>query len=102
MAAKRGAMKPLSGKLAQVRAARVQMKVGNVDRTLVVVESEELLEGQKRGIAVALRKAKAELSKLDLRVEAKRSSGSSLEQPLRKALAREHLWSVVVTESGGE
>ena len=65
MAAKRGAMKPLTGKLAQVRAARVQAKVGNLDRTLVVVESQELLEGQKRGIAVALRKAKAELSKLD-------------------------------------
>src|SRR5207249_1211741 len=63
MAAKRGAMKPLTGKLAQVRAARVQAKVGNLDRTLVVVESQELLEGQKRGIAVALRKAKAELSK---------------------------------------
>ena len=58
MAAKRGAMKPLTGKLAQVRAARVQAKVGNLDRTLVVVESQELLEGQKRGIAVALRKAK--------------------------------------------
>jgi hypothetical protein len=35
--------------------------VGKLDRTLVVVESEELLEGQKRGIAVALRKAKVEL-----------------------------------------
>ena len=102
MAAKRGAMKPLSGKLAQVRAARVQMKVGNLDRTLVVVESQELLEGQKRGIAVALRKAKAELSKLDRRVEAKRISRSSLEQRVRKTLAREHLWRFVVTEIGGD
>ncbi len=91
MAAKRGAMKPLSGKLAQVRAARVQAKVGNLDRTLVVVESQELLEGQKRGIAVALRKAKAELSKLDRLVETKRISRSSLEQRIRKTLAREHL-----------
>src|SRR6266567_2370723 len=65
MAAKRGAMKPLTGKLAQVRAARVQTKVGNLDRTLVVVESDELLEGQKRGIAAALRKAKGELTKLE-------------------------------------
>src|SRR3989441_3736725 len=44
MATKRGAMKPLTGKLAQVRAARVQAKVGNLDRTLVVVDSQELLE----------------------------------------------------------
>src|SRR5207249_1181943 len=102
MAAKRGAMKPLTGKLAQVRAARVQAKVGNLDRTLVVVESQELLEGQKRGIAVALRKAKAELSKLDRLVKTKRISRSSLEQRIRKTLAREHLWRFVVTEIGGD
>jgi transposase len=102
MAAKRGAMKPLTGKLAQVRAARVQAKVGNLDRTLVVVESQELLEGQKRGIAVALRKAKAELSKLDRLVKANRISRSSLEQRIRKTLAREHLSRFVVTEIGGD
>src|SRR5213594_1411983 len=102
MAAKRGAMKPLTGKLAQVRAARVQAKVGNLDRTLVVVESQELLEGQKRGIAVALRKAKAELSKLDRLVKTKRISRSSVEQRIRKTLAREHLSRFVVTEIGGD
>src|SRR5881396_883445 len=102
MAAKRGAMKPLTGKLAQVRAARVQAKVGNLGRTLVVVESQELLEGQKRGIAVALRKAKAELSKLDRLVKTKRISRSSLEQRIRKTLAREHLSRFVVTEIGGD
>ncbi|MCY0858780.1 transposase [Cupriavidus sp. D39] len=47
MAAQRGAMKPLSGKLSEVRAARVRTTVGELDRTLVVVESQELLEGQK-------------------------------------------------------
>src|SRR5437870_279666 len=99
-AAKRGAMKWLTGKLAQVRAARVQAKVGNLDRTLVVVESQELLEGQKRG--VALRKAKAELSKLDRLVKTKRISRSSLEQRIRKTLAREHLSRFVVTEIGGD
>ena len=41
---------------AQVRAARLDTQVGDLKRTLVVVESEELLLGQKRGIAVALRK----------------------------------------------
>jgi len=90
MAARRGAMKPLTGKLTRVRAARVQAKVGNLDRTLVVVESQELLEGQKRGMAVALRKAKVELSKLDRLVKTKRITRSSLEQRIRKTLAREH------------
>jgi transposase len=102
MAAKRGAMKPLTGKLAQVRAARVQAKVGNLDRTLVVVESQELLEGQKRGIAVALHKAKAEFSKLERLVKAKRISRNSLEQRIKKTLGREHLSRFVVTEIGGD
>ena len=101
MAAKRAAMKQLTGKLAHVRAARVRAKVGKLDRTLVVVESQELLKGQKRGIAVALRKAKTELSKLDRLVAAKRISRSGLEQRIKKTLAREHLTSFVVTEIGG-
>src|SRR6202161_950364 len=84
VAAQRGAMKALTGKLAPVRAARVEGKVGNLDRTLVVVESQELREGQQRGIAVALRKAKGELSKLDRLVKTKRISGSSLEERVRK------------------
>lgn len=102
MAAKRGAMKPLTGKLARVRAARVQAKVGNLDRTLVVVESQELLEGQKRGIAVALRKAKVELSKLERLAKMKRISRTVLEQRIRKTLGREHLSRFVVTEIGGD
>jgi hypothetical protein len=51
MAARRGAMQPLSGKLSGVRAARMRAQVGEVDRTLVVVESQELRQGQKRGRA---------------------------------------------------
>ena len=102
MAARRGAMKPLTGKLAPVRTARMQAKIGNLDRTLVVVESQELLEGRKRGIAVALRKSKAELSKLDRLVKAERISRSSLEQRIRKALGREHISRFVVTEVGGD
>ena len=76
MAAQRGAMKPLSGKLSEVRAARDRLQVGTLDRTLVVVESQELLAGQKRGIAVALRKAKEELGKLERLIEAGRISRS--------------------------
>jgi len=46
MAEQRGAMKPLSGKLGEVLAARVRTAVGELDRTLVVVERQELLAGQ--------------------------------------------------------
>ncbi len=101
MAAQRGAMKRLSGKLSHVRAARMQAKVGELDRTLVVVESQELLEGQKRGIAVRLRKAKTELRKLDRLVQAGRIQRSSLTRRVQKALSREHLSSFVVVNIGG-
>ena len=101
MAARRGAMQRLSGKLSEVRAARLRTAVGALDRTLVVVESEELLQGQKRGIAVALRKAKLELRKLERLTQTGRISGSSLAHRVKKALAREHLSSFVVTTIAG-
>jgi hypothetical protein len=102
MAARRGAMKPLPGKLSQVRAARMRAQVGTLDRTLVVVESQELLQGQKRGIAVALRKAKAELCTLERLTQAGRLTRGSLERRAQKALAREqHLSSFVVMTIGG-
>jgi len=101
MAARRGAMKALSGKLKDVRAARMRTKVGDLDRTLVVVESQELLQGQKRGIAVALRKAKVELRKLERLTQTGRIQRGPLERRLQKALAREHLSTFVVTTIGG-
>jgi len=101
MAALRGAMKPLSGKLSDVRAARVRTSVGELDRTLVVVESQELLAGQKRGIAVALRKAKVELGTLQGLIEKGRIARSRLELRVKKALAREHLSSFVVATIAG-
>ena len=101
MAAQRGAMKPLSGKLSEVRAARIRTTVGELDRTLVVVESQELLAGQKRGIAAALRKAKVELCTLEGLIQKGRISRSGLEQRVKKALAREHLSSFVVTTIAG-
>ena len=101
MAAGRGAMKPLSDKLAQVRAARVRTQVGDLDRTLVVVESEELLAGQKRGIAVALRQAKVELRKLERLTSAGRIARTNLELRVKKALARDHLSRFVVTTIAG-
>lgn len=90
-AARRGAMKRLGGKLGDVRAARLRAQVGNLDRTLVVVESQELLRGQKRGIAVALAKAKAELRKLERRAAGGRIQRESLEERVRQTLRREHL-----------
>lgn len=102
MAAGRGAMQPLTGKLSEVRAARMRTKVGDLDRTLVVVESKELLEGQKRGISAALRKAKVELRKLERLTQAGRLSGSTLASRAKKTLAREFLSTFVVTEIGGD
>lgn len=90
-AARRGAMKRLGGKLGDLRAARLRAQVGNLDRTLVVVESQELLRGQKRGIAVALAKAKAELRKLERRAAGGRIQRESLEERVRQTLRREHL-----------
>lgn len=100
-AAVSGAMKKLSGKLSDVRAARTRATVGDLDRTLLVVESKELLEGQKRGIAAALVKATAELERLERLVESKRIHRASLEHRAKKALRREHLSSFVLVEVGG-
>jgi hypothetical protein len=97
-AAQRGAMKPLGGKLGDVRAARLRTPVGELDRTLVVVESKELLRGQKRGIATALLKARGELRKLERRAESGRINREALESRIQKALRREHLAEFVVTE----
>jgi hypothetical protein len=104
-AARRGAMKPVGGKLGDVRAARMRAQGGELDRTLVVVESEELLRGQKRGIAVALRKARQELRKLERRAAGGRIQREALEGLVRKALQREHLADFVVAtvkEYGGK
>jgi hypothetical protein len=97
-AARRGAMKRLGGKLQGVRAARLRAQVGDLDRTLVVVESQELLRGQKRGIAAALRKAKAELRKLERRAASGRIDREALQYRIQKALGREHLSDFVVVK----
>ncbi len=104
-AARRGAMKPLPGKLSEVRAARLRAKVGDLDRTLVVVESQELLRGQKRGIAVALRKTRRELAKLAQQATSGRIDRAKLDSRVQKALQSQYLSGFVVTtihESGGK
>ena len=100
-AAQRGQMRPLRGVLKEVRAARLEARVGELERTLLVVESQELLRGQKRGIAVALRKARLELCKLARRVQAGKLERTSLEARVKKTLGREHLAEFVVTTIGG-
>ena len=100
-AAQRGRMQPLRGRLEEGRAARLEARVGELERTLLVVESQELLRGQKRGIAVALRKAKRELGKLERRVQAGKLERPALEARVTKALGREHLAEFVVTTIGG-
>jgi hypothetical protein len=101
-AAQRGKMKKLRGSLCEVRAARLRTQVGELDRTLVVVESQALLRGQKRGIAVALRKAKQELQKLQRRAAAGRIDATTLQQRLKKTLAKEHLSTFVITRVRGK
>lgn len=100
-AAQPGGMKRLKAPYKDVRAARVRTRVGELDRTLVVVESKELLEGQKRGIEVALGKAEEELLRLERLVQAGRIRRASLEQRVKKVLRREHLASFVVVALGG-
>lgn len=96
-AAGRGAMQRLD---ALGRVARMRTKVGDLERTLLVVESEDLLAGQKRGIAVALAKAKKELRLITRRVAAGKLSRDHLEARVAKALRREHLSSFVTTRIG--
>jgi len=88
-----------------VRAARLVACVGELERTLVVVESQELLRGQKRGIAVALRKAKVELRALERRLQTgkgkRKLDRPTLEARVKKALGREHLCAFVIPQFGG-
>lgn len=99
-AARRGAMKRLGGKLGDVRAARLRVPVGELDRTLVVVESQELLRGQKRGIARALRRTKEDLRKLARRADQGKIARAVLEDRVQKLLAREYLSHFVTATVG--
>ena len=85
-AARRAAMKRLGGKLGDVRAVRLRTQVGELERTLVVVESQELLRGQKRGIVVALRQAKVELRKLERRAASGRIQREALQERVRSGM----------------
>ena len=98
LAAQRGNMKALRRDLSDVRAFRTRCKVGELDRTLVVVDSETLREGQKRGIAVALKKARVDLDKLARLAAKGKVNRADLDRRVRSALAREHLATFVDVE----
>jgi transposase len=100
-AAKPGKMQKLAGYPAGFRAARLRTRVGELDRTLVVLESPELLEGQKRGIEQALSKTRPELEKLQRQAERGRIKRSRLEERVARALKRDYLSAFVVTNIGG-
>ena len=92
---------PVRRKHVGVRAARLSTKVGDLARTLVVVESDELFEGQKRAIAAASTKAKADMTKLERLAASGRIRGEALKRRATKALRCEHLAGFVITSIGG-
>jgi hypothetical protein len=72
-------VKRLKGTRGDARAVRLRTPVGDLDRSLVVGEGQELLRGQKRGIAVALRTARRELRKLERQASSGRIRREELE-----------------------
>ncbi len=101
-AAKPGSMRKLNGKLKGIRVARLVTKVGDLDRTLLVVESPELLRGQKRGIEAALAKARPSLDALVRRAAAGKVTKAYAQARAKKLLGREHLHRFVITTIGGD
>ena len=105
-----GQLTPLPGKLAHVGAFRTRAKIGDSDRTLVVIESPELLEGQVRGMLVAEQKAKRELNRLVDRTKAqaartargRRCTQTSLRRQIDALTSREHLSEFLHVELGGD
>jgi len=97
-AAKPRRMRRLKGSLSDVRAARVQGMVGDLKRTLIVVESQSLLDGQKRGIAAALTKAEKTLTTLQKRAAKGHLTLEALTTKVKAALKRERLATFVVTD----
>lgn len=105
-----GKLKPLPGRLRDIGAWRTRAPVGKIDRTLVVIQSPELLEGQLRGMRAATKKARAELRKLVRRLErqrlgqarGKRCTRTSLQKRVDELTRREHVGEVLKIEIGGD
>lgn len=110
LAAAVGKLKRLPGKLKAVGAWRTRRKIDELDRTLVVVESAELLKGQLRGLSLATKKARKELRKISKRLEqetagtakGRRYTAQSLQRRVDKLTRREHVRDVLKVEIGGD
>ena len=103
-------LEPLPGKLRDVGAWRTRVQFDELDRTLVVVESPELLKGQLRGLSMATKKARKELRKIARRIEHERAgtakgpryTATSLHHRIDKLTRREHVREVLKVEVGGD
>jgi len=104
-----GKLKRLPGSLCSIGAWRTRVTFEGLDRTLVVVESPELLKGQLRGLASATRKARRTLEKIARRLgeqragtaKGRRYTQTSLKRRIEKLTAREHVREVLKVTLGG-
>jgi len=105
-----GHLEPLPGKLREIGAWRTRVTSEGLDRTLVVIESPELLKGQLRGLKNATHKARKELRKIAKRLaleqtgeaRGRRYTVTSLRRRIDKLTKREHVHEVLRIDIGGE
>jgi len=110
LAAAVGKIEPLPGKLRDVGAWRSRVTTDGFDRTIVVVESPELLKGQLRGLSLAMKRARRELRKIAGRLDEERAgsargrryTATSLRRRVEKLTRREHVREVLRVEIGGD
>jgi hypothetical protein len=110
LAAAVGKLEALPGKLRDIGAWRTRVTTDGLDRTLVVVESPELLKGQLRGLSLATKRARRELRKIARRLDEERAgtargrryTATSLRRRVEKLTRREHVREVLLVEIGGD
>lgn len=98
-----GKLRALPGKLREIGAWRTRVPVGELDRTLVVVQSPELLAGQLQGLRKATQFAKEELRKVSKRLaieqsgkaRGRRYTVTSLKRRVAKLTRRDHVGEVL-------
>lgn len=105
-----GKLKALPGKLREIGAWRTRVQDGELDRTLIVAQSPELLAGQLRGLRKATRVARKELRKISKRLALEQSgkargrcyTKASLQRRVAKLTSREHVGEVIDIVIAGE
>lgn len=98
-----GKLRALPGNLHEIGAWRTRGPVGELDRTLVVAQSPELLKGQLRGLRKATQVSRSELRKVAKRLLVERSGKArgrcytvtSLTRRVAKLTRREHVGEVL-------